>query len=145
MCFELHGRRNTHFNLISDTCVSVNALYRGTTAPDGQQLNIISSIGIRAENINGDCINIQVDLAGCSVSTGTGESLSTLDEPLFSAAGITIRKRSVNRVRVSVPNCENTNLMMWVICEQRNGVEMIRFQVARGINLRPTSHGLIGK
>ena len=60
----------------------------------------------------------------------------------FSIAGISARKRKLNRVRISIPNCDNVNLVMWVTCER--DPDMIRFQIARGLSLLPTSHGLLG-
>lgn len=143
LCFEVHGRRNTNFNLISDTCVSVNAHY----SPAGD-LNIISSIGVRAEGDDGVCRNIRVDLEGCTISAGMGGgSMTELGASgEFSVAGISARKTRRDRVRISVPNCENVNLVLWVICERRpNNLDMIRFQIARGVNLASTSHGLLGK
>ena len=51
LCYEIQGEANQYFNLISDTCVSVNALYSpGINALDG---NIISKIGVLAEDNNG--------------------------------------------------------------------------------------------
>jgi len=92
------------------------------------------------------CRNIQVDLDGCSISTGhSGGVMTKLGaSEMFSVAGISARKTRSDRVRVSLPNCENVNLVLWVICE-RQPINMIRFQIARGINLNPTSHGLLGK
>ena len=49
------------------------------------------------------------------------------------------------RVRISVPNCENVQLVMWIVCEEVRGEGMLRFIITRGVNLRPTSHGLLGK
>ena len=49
------------------------------------------------------------------------------------------------RVRISVPNCGNVSLIMWVTCQNVSGQEMIRFNISRGIPLQPTSHGLLGK
>lgn len=139
LCYEVHGKSNSYFNLISDECVSVNAHYLAAGV-----LNIIGAIGIRAEDDKGVCRDVLVNLNGCSVSTGVGGVLSDVQSGLFSMDGISIRKRSVDRVRISMPNCDSVRLIMWVICE-RGAIDMIRFQVARGINLRPTSHGLSGE
>ena len=87
-----------------------------------------------------------MDLEGCTISAGVGGALTELgpkDE--FSMAGISARKTRMDRVRISVPNCEQVNLVLWVICERRPEVDMIRFQIARGVNLASTSHGLLGK
>ncbi len=145
LCYEVHGRPDTNFNLISDACVSVNALFSGVVVND-DALNIISSIGIKAQDNDGNCRDIRVDLDQCSVSTGmSGAPLILMDEPEFSQSGISIRRRMTDRVRVSVPNCDNVQLIMWVVCERGAPVDMIRFHISRGLNLRPTSHGLLGK
>ena len=60
----------------------------------------------------------------------------------FYSNGIRVR-RLLNRVRISVPNCENKNLVMMVTCQNRPE-PMIRFDIMRGLNLKPTSHGLLG-
>ena len=145
LCYEVHGQPNTHFNLVSDTCVSVNALYAGVTTVDGP-LNIISAIGIRAEDNAGNCQNIRVDLdEECGVSVGMNGALTSVDTLTYRRDGISIHRRKTDRVCVSVPNCENVQLNMWVICERGGPVDMIRFQIARGRNLRLTSHGLVGE
>ena len=133
LCYEVHGE---HFNLISATCVSVNALYSSMIDPsDG---NIISNIGVLAEDSNGVCQEIEADLDGCTAHVnGTIVTMYNQD-------GICVR-RQTNRIRISVPNCEGTDLVMWVICEVQGEQPMIKFVVARGFNLRPTSHGLVGK
>lgn len=139
LCFEVHGRSDTSFNLISDKCVSVNALYSAIG-----DLNIVSAVGVRAEGNDGVCRNIQVDLSGCTVSTGMGAMAELGASESFFMAGISARKTRTDRVRISVPNCEYVNLVLWVICE-REPMDMIRFQIARGVNLASTSHGLLGK
>ena len=136
LCYEVHGEANQHFNLISDTCVSVNALYSSMTNPSNG--NIISKIGVLAKDSNGLCQEIEADLAGCTARVN-GNNVT-----MYNQDGIRVRRRT-NRIRISVPNCENTDsLVMWVICQDQ-GEPMIKFVVARGFNLRPTSHGLIGK
>ena len=139
LCYEIHGQSDANFNLISDQCVSINAHY--IAAPGG--LNIIDSIGIRAQDEDGVCRDIQVDLDRCDVSAGTGGSLASLSGQMFRQGGIFVRP-SNDRVRVSLPNGDSIKLILWVICE-RGAIDMIRFQIARGINLKPTSHGLLGE
>ena len=136
LCYQVRGQANQNFNLISDTCVSVNALYSPMiNASDG---NIISKIGILAEDNSGMCQQIEVDLEGCTARVN-GQALA-----LYNQSGIHVMHHR-SRVRIAVPNCENIDLVMWVICEVRSGQPMIKFIIARGFNLRPTSHGLIGK
>ena len=136
LCYEVQGEANQHFNLISDSCVSVNALYSPMiNASDG---NIISKIGVLAEDNNGVCQQIEADLEGCTARVN-GSIVQ-----MYNQDGVNVMRRT-NRIRISVPNCGNVDLVMWVICEVRNGQPMIKFVVARGFNLSPTSHGLIGK
>ena len=136
LCYEVHGEPGEHFNLISDTCVSVNALYSSMMDPsDG---NVISKIGVLAEDSNGVCQEIEADVDGCTARVnGTVETM-------YNQNGIRVIRRT-NRIRISVPNCERTELVMWVTCEIQGEQSMIKFVVARGFNLRPTSHGLVGK
>ena len=136
LCYEVQGEADQHFNLISDTCVSVNALY--IPMDDGSG-NFISNLGVLAEDNSGVCQETEVDLTGCTVRVN-GEVITTV----YNRDGINIR-RHTNRVRIVVPNCQNVGLVLWVICEVRSGQNMIKLVTVRGFNLRPTSHGLIGK
>lgn len=137
LCFEVHGKSNTTFNFISDISVSVNAHYVALG-----ELNIIGAIGVRAEDDAGECRNIQVDLDGCSLSTGSDDTLTSTN--VFSINGIYARRVQSDRVRISVPNGDGLRLVMWVVCET-TPLNMIRFQISRGVDLTPTSHGLLGK
>ncbi len=140
LCYEVHGRPNMHFNLISDECVSVNGLYTATT--DG--LNIISSMGVRATDDAGSCQNIAViqnQQSGKCELYVNGAQTSTYQQD-----GVSARlKNSDTKVRVSVPNCEFINLVLVIRCQTISETHMIRFDVVRGVNLRPTSHGLLGE
>ena len=142
LCYEIHGSSNRHFNLISDKCVSVSGLYSAMNNP--AMGNIISSVGIRATDSEGNCQNIAVvqnQVTGlCELSVN---GLSDVVE--FQNAGISAQLRHGGRkVRVSVPNCEQLPLVLVVRCQTVSDQHMIRFDVVRGVNLRPTSHGLLG-
>lgn len=136
LCYEVQGQVDQHFNLISDNCVSVNALYTPMVDTSG---NFISKVGVLAEDNSGVCQAAEVDLTNCTVRVN-GQVITTV----YNQDGITIN-RHTNRVRIAVPNCQNVGLVLWVICEVRNGQNMIKLVTVRGFNLRPTSHGLIGK
>ena len=140
LCYEIHGQAGQYFNLISDECLSVNSLYAERNVTIDllpERLNVLDEIGIRAVDRSGSCVNIRVRLDGCSASVN--------DQPTirYNRFGITVR-RSDGQVRVSVPNCEDTNVVMRVFCDSVDGVSMIRFVVTRGLNLRETAHGFIG-
>lgn len=140
LCYEIHGRGNTFFNLVSDKCTNINAHYLSVG-----RLNIVDSIGVSAEGNDGMCRHVRVDLAQCAVSVmdegGAMVALNASEE--FSMGGVHIRQYR-DRVRIAVPNCDQVTLVAWVVCE-RGEVDMIRFNIARGVNLRPTSHGLLGE
>ena len=138
LCYELHGAANTVFNLVSDACTSVNAYY-SSTGSHPVDINVITKIGIVAIDSNGVCQRIRVDLDGCTAFVN-----DTQINESYQLADIGVR-RIGDRVRVSVPNCGNPNLVSWVVCEQTMGLKMIRFVISRGLNLRPASHGIIGK
>ena len=149
ICYEVHGAANTFFNLITDECTSVNAHYQEAVTPSPSiDLNVVTQIGVRTVGDSGACWNIQVDLNMCMVSVnGEGIVTNTFD-------GISLKRYNAHRVRISVPNCGDTMLVMWVMC--RNGsvedpvtweyfnINFIRFVVMRGLNLNERSHGLIG-
>ena len=131
---------------MTDKCATVNAHYTDLTS----YLNVIDQIGVRAVDDNDRCRNIKVDVEGCTTSID-GNPLSTGHR--YSSGGISVRKYS-NRVRISVPNCNELLLVMWMICETRtleysfNEVtgDMIKFVVMRGLNFgHRLAHGLLGE
>ena len=147
LCYEIHGAADRVFSLVSDSCVAVNALYAPMNNPE--EGNIIRQVGIVAVDSNNACHNVTVTLANgqCSASRSSNNGVVMNYPNSFEDTfnGVSIRQRTLNRVRVSVPNCERVPLVMWVTCENVTGQEMIRFDISRGINLRPSSHGLLGE
>ena len=142
LCYEIYGSAGTILNLISDRCVSVNAHYTAMSVPENG--NIITSVGIMAVDNAGQCIGVTIAAANqCMPVIAMGSATQTLTGT-YSRQGVTVR-RSLQRVRVSVPNCENVQLVMWAVCEGEGAQQQIRVMITRGLNLRPTSHGLIGK
>ena len=137
LCYEIHGAAFKDFNLISDSCTSVNSYYTPMNDPDHG--NIISKIGVVAVNRENQCVNIEVDLNGCAAKFN-GETILMFK----TEHGISVMKSS-KTVRIVVPNCVSQDLIFWVYCQNISGQEMIKFVVSRGFNLRPTSHGLLGK
>lgn len=146
LCYEVFGQTNSTFNLVSDTCVSVSAHYGPMSNPEDG--NIIDRIGVRAVGMSrsSSCHDISVEVANCSASVKRSSSdvlLKIAEGERYERDGISVRSYR-NRVRISVPNCDNVMLVMYVICEHRQDQDMIKFVISRGLNLRPSSHGLIG-
>ena len=149
LCYEVHGEDGAYFNLISDGCTSVNAYYQEAVTPsENIDLNVVTQIGVRARG-NSSCWDIQVNLDTCSATVNGAPLVGN------SFDGIYVKPyASSSRVRISVPNCADTMLVMWVFC--RSGqvedpvtwdyfdINFIRFVVMRGLNLNEQSHGLIG-
>ena len=151
LCYEVHGESNQFFNLISDECTSVNAYYeKANTSSPNINLNVVTKIGVTAVGTSGVCTNITVNLEGnCeALVNGAPPGSSPVD-------GIHVKRyASSSRVRISVPNCADTMLVMWVFCKDGEvedpetwdyyPVKFIRYVVMRGLNLKEESHGLIG-
>ena len=136
ICYEIHGEAKKYFNLISDTCTSVNALF--SELPSDLRRNRMSEIGIYARGTPDMCAQIKISLHNCTALIN-GEAMASS----YQQHGISVRQYK-NRWRVSVPNCGSSqSLVMWVFCDVEP--DMLRFRIARGNNLAPTSHGLLGK
>ena len=131
----MHGSPNDSYNIISDTCTSVNVHF--TQHPARSNENRISSIGIRAVTADADnpCADIQIDLLGCKATINNSQ---IIEQSII--GNVSVRKYS-NRWEVFVQNCDRPLAVMYIICE----VDMLRFVVLREFNLRSTSHGLLGK
>ncbi len=143
LCYQVDGSADTYINLITDNCVSVNARY-----VSAGRFHIIKQIAIRAVDEDDTCHDILVDTDNACSASIDGVAVDG-----YTSAGISVRRFS-ERVRVTVPNCDQrVKLVMWVSCQEELlmgeigefPVRMIKFVVARGFNLQPTSHGILGQ
>ena len=149
LCYEIHGQPAKWFSLVTDECASVNAHYSALT----QHLTVINKIGVRAVDNNDQCVNIKVDVDQCKTSVNN-VYLTQMER--YSFGGINIR-RYRNRARISVPNCADVTLVMWVICEEQILMDhyypggsikahIIKFVVMRGLNFgHREAHGFLGR
>ena len=140
LCYEIYGDMDQYFNYISTTCVSVNAHYVeyatdlvGETRP----LHVIDKIAIRAVDSAGKCVNILVERNGCTISA------NSVPNPAYSSNGVTVN-RVGNRISVNVPNCNDTDLNMDITCQTLHGINMLRLEVMKAVDITDTSHGLMG-
>ena len=140
MCYEIHGDEDKWFNFISDKCLSLNAYYKR-----GKVFNrighVIRELGILAEDDNRQCrqvLAVMNDDGDCSVMVDGSEV------NVSNSGGLRVNKNR-NRIRVSVPNCDNHRVVIWASCEDFFGNQIMRLVVTRGLNLRPTSHGFLGR
>jgi len=139
LCYSIDGRPNHYFNLVSDKCVSVNSY--NIPAQRANYFNVISKIGITAVDRDGNCQNIEIHQEDCAA---TVEAIPLTNGVMYNVAGISVKQRR-NGYRISVPNCDQGNVVMWVFCKTIPQADILKFIVARGNGLMPTSHGLVGK
>ena len=62
----MHGWSGNHYNLISDRCTSVTALYSAGVV--NTEMNVITKVGVRTQGTSGTCHSVKVDLNNCSAS-----------------------------------------------------------------------------
>lgn len=149
LCYEIKGKPDAYFNLISDVCASVNVHYKQDTL--AEYLNVIDAVGIVATDNDGVCHNIKVEGPMCQV-TVDGDPLETI---LRSVAGLQVRLLS-RRVQISIPNCAPSSFNVYVICESNlvqddyneglfiGPIDMIKIAVTQGYNLNEEAHGILG-
>ena len=141
LCYEVHGESNKWFNLVTDKCASVN----GRFAYLSSSLNVIDVLGVKALDTNNRCVNVRVNVHGCTAEVN-GVEIGMNER--YSSGGVSVRRRK-DRVRISVPNCNQLTLVMWAVCEidlPNQPGEMIKLVVSRGLNFeKRVAHGLIGK
>ena len=146
MCYQVSGQDNRYLNLISDVCVSVNAHYVLAKDPSRQ---VIKAIGVVATDRKNTCHYIQVVVndAGRCVAQVDGQALISNGTEFI---GVSVHHKH-SLVKISVPNCSppKQQLVMWIHCHLIlvSNVEqsLIRFIINRGLQQRPTAHGLIGE
>lgn len=144
LCYELHGRKDTYFNLISDMCLSVNAHYTNPI-PD-PPINVIDQIAVVATDQGNNNVRISVDLAGCTARVD-GSVIDTV----YYSQGILVRSISSQEVAISTSNCQDQAVVMRVFCHRGmlygdvdNSTDMIRLVVGRNVSLTDRSHGIVG-
>ena len=144
LCYEIHGYNNETYNFISDECTQVTAHYHESPNPDPadpHSFHSVDQIHITAVNNRRQCVSISVTLENNICSTLVSGS------PLvghYMHHGISVRQMA-NHTRVSVPNCADNRLVLRIICKNVHGIPFIELRVVRGLNLRESSHGLIGE
>lgn len=89
LCYVVRGEADKFFNLVSDSCITVNAHYcKALIASPDIDLNVVDAIGVRAVSNSGTCVNIRVGLQGCNVTVNG----ATID--VYKTSCIAVRKYS---------------------------------------------------
>lgn len=105
--------------------------------------NVVNTVGIKAVDYRGNCVEIEVSLRAECWPVVYGSDRRVIAMSRYNSHGVSVRKHQQG-VRVAVPNCENVPLVLWVLCNKIQNQSMLKFVVSRGVNLRPTSHGILG-
>ena len=149
LCYQIHGDRNTSYNLLTTEYTSVNGLWSGIT----DSLNLLTRIGVQAISITGQCHRILVDLNQCAV-TIDGVSHTT-DGVHHNSSGVVVTRDDDRVVLIRVPDGERADddIELEVECERRRmvlesrevEVPMLQLRITRSQNDLPGSaHGFIG-
>lgn len=139
LCYEVRGHSEAIYNLISDKCVSVNGKYKEFVPQSG--LNVLGAIGVVVIDNQGECVTIDVEqVVGTCMTKVNGQLLFSS----FKKNGVVV-DIAHDKVQISAPNCEMVDLVIWIMCQEVAGHDMIKFVVTRGVNMLPTSHGLLGE
>ena len=138
LCYEVHGREDKIYNLVSDQCVLVNTHLKLASNP--KVGNIMARIGIVAKDYDGRCHKIQADLEGKKIIINEMQ----MKKRTWTGRGISVIKLG-DKVRVSVPNCKGHKMVFWITFHFMNDADMIKFIIVDGNGLSPSSHGLIGE
>ncbi len=146
LCYEIHGYPDQTYNFISDECTEVYGHYYETTDPDPdvqRAFHGVDRIDVRAVNNLQQCVSISVVLENNTCSTSVGESSLS---GMYSEYGVSVRQAASSRTRISVPNCVDNSIIMYVMCNDLGtAAPYLELKVIRGLDLKESSHGIIGK
>jgi hypothetical protein len=137
LCYEVHGQQQKVYNLVSDSCVTINAQLELASNP--KVGNVITRLGFKSLDYDGWCHEIEVTLDGHKLLVDNKEVEDKWENKRVHAEKIS------NSITVSVPNCNRKGLSFKTIFHDMNGADMIKFVIAEGSGLSTTSHGLIGQ
>lgn len=148
ICYEFHGTHGHYFNLISDTCTSVNAFF--TVMPIASQGNRMTTVGIHAmqseeriilgsDEAASKCVDIRIEHLNCAAFVGGRPLPDSGNE-----GEIRYRKymyKGKPQWRVNVPNCEAEDYTIKVTCQPH----LLRVDVNRKLHSNSSSHGIMGE
>ena len=145
LCYEVHGALDRYFNLISDSCLSVNTHF--TSMPNPANGNRMSTIGIHTvhskdlvlDSGGSRCVNISIELQNCSAFVNDElqiEDVGSIGEVQYR----TYPYKGQPQWYVVVPNCDGETTILSVTCQ----TDMLRLDVMRNLRSNASAHGLLG-
>ena len=134
LCYEVFGKPNSIFNMVSTPCMSLNALY----SPLDDQRNIISALGLLVVDTKRRCTRIQVSADDCTPVVDGVHLSSQYD---LNGVTVTWLKGLVN---VGTPNCGYGNTIVSISCSAIDHQSILSLAVSRQLGDTHLGHGLLG-
>ena len=141
LCYQVHGESGKYYNLISDECMQMNALYQAFKNFENE--NFIKEIGLLIKNSEDNCTEISLRANLCSPVIDGIPFNESYDED-----EITIINTGKRRFEITVPNCKATeadDIKFEIACHKTKGQKVIQFNIERGGGIKPGAHGIVGK
>ena len=135
LCYEVLGKPDSVFNIVSTHCTSVNALYSSLDA----QRNVITMLGLLAVDNGGVCVRVEVGADDCLPKVGGVRQSSQYNK---NGVSVTWSKGLVNIV---VPDCSRGDIVVSASCNTVGSQAILGITLVRQLNYHPGSHGLLGK
>ena len=141
LCYQVHGKSGSYYNLISDDCIQVNVLNKRFKNSNDE--NFIKEIGILAQDSEDNCVQIKLRANACSLVIG-----GTAFNESYNVNETIIIKSGKQSFEITLPNCKITkgdDVKFEIACRKTKGQKIIYFNVVQGGGIKPGAHGLIGK
>ena len=135
VCYQISGAPGQIANLVSSTCISINARY--VILDNNPVETTFGSVGIRTVDDNGNCNDIQVN-RDCSIHYNR-----LVVSTNFTSGNISIIVYS-NSFQVTLPNC-GREIVMKFQCLTIDNTPAINLTITRNYFDNDDTHGLIGK
>ena len=135
VCYQISGAPGQIANLVSSTCISINARY--VILDNNPVETTFGSVGIRTVDDNGNCNDIQVN-RDCSIHYNR-----LVVSTNFTSGNISIIVYS-NSFQVTLPNC-GKEIVMKFQCLTIDNTPAINLTITRNYFDNDDTHGLIGK
>lgn len=151
VCYQVHGDDDKFYNLLSDSCISVNA--HVTRPVPTVDVHVMDAIGIYATGSNGSCFGIAIKRENCGVYVNrqfipVNTRFEEEDIIVYNDKRIA---RNPTVVHVTVPNCGKPTVhSIHITCDHYNirgsptPTEVLEFKIVRGVSPFQSVHGLIG-
>lgn len=135
LCYEVLGKPNLIYNMVSTPCVSINALY----SPLDEQRNVMSVAGVVMVDSSGRCVKVQVNAEDCiPVVGGVRQSYQ------YNQNGVSV-VWTKGLVNIGSPNCGHGSISISISCSSMSDRPILSFTLMRQLQDNVDAHGLVGQ